>query len=175
MCPKKRALLAETGTLDAAPGACPGNTPPGGTVVEETTPMKEKRMTKRWNDVRPYFERDTVVHVATLLPDGAPHSVPVWIGVEGDRLTMFTMADSRKDRDLQTDPRLAVSVTNPANPLDSAFVRGRVVERVTGDEALPIVDRISEKYTGAPYDIRSGLTAFYIEPEVSWARDYSEE
>ena len=25
-------------------------------------------------------------HVATLMRDGAPHCVPMWIGVEGDRL-----------------------------------------------------------------------------------------
>ncbi|MFG6476958.1 TIGR03618 family F420-dependent PPOX class oxidoreductase [Microbacterium sp. P06] len=132
-------------------------------------------MSKRWTDVRPYFERDTVVHVATLMPDGAPHAVPVWVGVEGDQLTMFAMANSRKDINLQADPRIALSVTNPDEPLDMAFVRGRVTRRLEGDEALPIVDRISQKYTGAAYDIRSGLAAFIIEPEVSWTRDHSSD
>ena len=28
------------------------------------------------------FEGANQAHVATLLPDGSPHSVPVWVGVE---------------------------------------------------------------------------------------------
>lgn len=24
-------------------------------------------------------------HLATLMPDGSPHSVPVWVGLDGDR------------------------------------------------------------------------------------------
>ena len=30
------------------------------------------------------FEGPNIAHVATLMPDGAPHSVPMWVGVEGD-------------------------------------------------------------------------------------------
>lgn len=132
-------------------------------------------MTKRWTDVRPYFERGALAHVATLMPDGAPHAVPVWVNVEADALAFFTLTDSRKDVNLQADPRVAFSVTHPDNPLDMAFVRGRVTRRVVGDEAMPIVDRIAQLYTGKPYDIRSGFTAFLVEPEVSWARDHDTE
>lgn len=130
-------------------------------------------MAKSWDDVRGYFDRGAVVHVATLLPDGGPHTVPVWVGVEGDRLAFFTATDSRKDKNLRADPRVALSVTDPEKPLDMAFVRGRAVERIDGDAAMPIVDRIARLYTGKAYDIRSGMTAFLIEPEVCWSRDYT--
>ncbi len=130
-------------------------------------------MAQTWNDVRPYFERTAVAHVATLLPDGAPHSVPVWVGVEGDRLAFFTEEGSRKDVDLRRDPRIALSITHPDQPLDMAFVRGRVVERIEGEEAMALVDRIAERYTGAPYEIRTGFVAFLIQPEVCWSRDYT--
>lgn len=128
-----------------------------------------------WADVQQYFARAAVAHIATLMPDGAPHSVPVWVGVEGEHLAFFTVEGSRKDRDLQADPRVAVSVTNPQEPLDMAFVRGVVVERFDGDAALPIIDRIAEIYTGAPYDQRSGLVAYLIEPRKSWANDYTSD
>jgi PPOX class probable F420-dependent enzyme len=128
-----------------------------------------------WNDVRRYFETTAVAHLATLLPDGSPHTVPVWVGVDGDRVTFFSIAGSRKDRNVQADPRVAISVTMPDEPLDAAFIRGRVVERIEGDAALPIVDRISRLYTGEPYDIRSGLAAFTVAPERSWAQNYAEE
>lgn len=129
-------------------------------------------MARTWEDVRHYFERSALVHVATLLPDGAPHSVPVWAGVEGDLLAFFSIADSRKDKNLRHDPRVALSVTNPENPLDMAFVRGRMVERLEGDAAMAVVDRIAQRYTGKPYDIRTGLAVFLIRPEVCWALDY---
>ena len=113
------------------------------------------------------------MHAATLLPDGAPHSVPVWVGVEGDRLAFFMEEDSLKDRNLRRDPRVALSVTRPDEPLDMATVRGRAVERLTGDAAMEVVDRIAQVYTGRPYDIRLGMTAFLIEADRHWANDYS--
>jgi PPOX class probable F420-dependent enzyme len=130
-------------------------------------------MAKGWPNVRRYFETTAPVHIATLLPDGGPHVVPVWMGVEGEQLAFFTETGSRKDRSLQDDPRVAVSVTAPDQPLDMAFVRGRAVRRLEGDAAFEVVDRIAHLYTGAPYDVRSGMVVYLIEPEVSWANDYS--
>lgn len=130
-------------------------------------------MAKDFADVRHYFETTAPAHVSTLMPDGAPHVVPVWVGVEGDRLAIFMEADSRKDANLQRDPRIAVSVTAPEQPLDMAFVRGRSVERLEGEAAMAIVDRIARAYTGEPYDVRSGLAVHLVEPRVSWSQDYS--
>lgn len=128
-----------------------------------------------FDDVRPYFETTAIAHVATLLPDGAPHSVPVWVGVEDGKIAFFSIAGSRKDENVQADPRVAISVTSPEEPLDMAFVRGRVVERIDGDAAMPIVDRIARAYTGVDYDVRSGLAVFLVEPERSWAQNYAGE
>jgi hypothetical protein len=46
-----------------------------------------------------------------------------------------------------------------------AMVRGRVAERVEGDRAWEIIDRISQKYTGGPYPLRTDRVVFLIEPE----------
>lgn len=132
-------------------------------------------MPKTWNDVRHYFERGAVAHLATLLPDGSPHSVPVWVGVEGEELVVFTEVGNRKEKNLRADPRAAISITHPEEPLDSAFVRGRAVRRIEGDDAMPYIDRISQLYTGKPYDIRHGFAVFFIRPETAWAQDYSAE
>jgi hypothetical protein len=80
---------------------------------------------------------------------------------------------SRKDKNLLADSRVALSVTNPDNPLDMAFVRGRAVRRIDEDEAMDVIDRISLDYTGRPYSLRSGLVAYIVHPEVSWSRDHS--
>ncbi|GMM96883.1 MULTISPECIES: TIGR03618 family F420-dependent PPOX class oxidoreductase [Microbacterium] len=127
-----------------------------------------------WTTVKPYFETDAIAHLATLMMDGSPHSVPLWVGVEGERLALFTETDTLKDRNLRHDPRVAVSVTAADNPYSMAFVRGTAVERIEGDDALASVDRIARLYTGEPYGMRTGLAVWLIEPTKAWARAYEE-
>ena len=51
-----------------------------------------------WTTVKPYFETDAIAHLATLMMDGSPHSVPLWVGVEGERLARHTVRkQQRKD------------------------------------------------------------------------------
>jgi hypothetical protein len=45
-----------------------------------------------------------IAHFASILPDGGPHSVPVWIGTDGDHVAVLTGPGSRKARNLRRDP-----------------------------------------------------------------------
>lgn len=116
-------------------------------------------------EVRRLVDRPNYAHIATLMPDGAPHSVPVWITLEGDNLAILTGPGSRKARNLDRDPRVAISIIDLDRPYESALIRGRVVERVEGDRAWEIIDRIARKYTGEPYPLRTGRIVFVIEPD----------
>ena len=49
-------------------------------------------MTQLPDDVRALFAGPNDAHVATLMPDGGPHSVPVWVGVEAGRIAFLTRA-----------------------------------------------------------------------------------
>jgi PPOX class probable F420-dependent enzyme len=113
-----------------------------------------------------FAEGRSMVHLATLLPDGAPHSIPVWAILEDGRIAFFTQPGSRKARNLERDSRVALSVTDESNPYRSAQIRGRVVETVEGESALEVIDRISRRYIGRPFPMRSG-TVFWIDPEVA--------
>ena len=93
-------------------------------------------MTALPDDVRALFEGANYAHLATVLPSGAPHSVPVWTGIEGGHVVFFTQPASRKARNLARDPRVAFSITDHEQPYRMAQVRGRVVSTVEGDEAL---------------------------------------
>ena len=115
-------------------------------------------------EVRELFEGRNFGHLATTLPDGSPHTVAVWIGVEGDHVVFFTQPGSRKARNLAHDPRVAISLVDGRNPYRGAHVRGRVAETVEGDDALEIIDRLAVKYTGEPFPMRSGIV-YRIEPE----------
>jgi PPOX class probable F420-dependent enzyme len=124
------------------------------------------------DDVRGLIEGVNHAHLATVMPDGAPHSVPVWIGLEGERIVFLTDPASRKARNIAGDPRVALSITAQDRPSAMAHVRGRVVEVVEGDAAWTIIDRLSDKYLGQPYPLRSDRVVFLIEPERAWAHDF---
>jgi PPOX class probable F420-dependent enzyme len=122
-------------------------------------------MTEMTADVRRLVERPNYAHIATLMPDGAPHSVPVWIDLEGDNLVVLTGPGSRKARNLERDPRVAISIIDVDQPYASALIRGRLVERIDGDRAWEIIDRICRKYTGQPYQPRVDRIVLVIKPD----------
>jgi PPOX class probable F420-dependent enzyme len=124
------------------------------------------------DDVRALFDGPNPAHVATLMPDGGPHSVPVWVGVEADRIAFLTSPGSRKARNLALDPRVAISVTAHDQPFTMAGVRGRVAERLEGDAAWEVIDRISHKYTGGPYPLRTDRVVYLVEPDHAWAQAF---
>ena len=122
--------------------------------------------------VRRLIEGANYAHLATLLPSGAPHSVPMWAGLENGHIAVMTSPNSRKARNLERDPRVALSITDHDRPLVMATVRGRVTERVDGDRGWAIIDRLSRKYIGQPYPLRTDRVIYLIEPEYAHAATY---
>jgi hypothetical protein len=49
----------------------------------------------------------------------------------------------------------------------ATLLRGAVGETLTGEEALVVIDRLSHKYTGAPFPMRSGVV-FLVDVERTW-------
>ena len=62
------------------------------------------------NDIRSLLDRPNIAHLATLMSDGSPQSVPVWIGREDDRVLICTGEGSLKARNTLRDPRVALWV-----------------------------------------------------------------
>jgi PPOX class probable F420-dependent enzyme len=121
------------------------------------------------DDVRSLFDGRNFAHLATVGPKG-PTSVPIWIGVEGDRLVFFTQRGSRKAVNIGRDARVALSVTDRDDPYRQADVRGHVVERLEGEAAIAAMDRISQKYIGAPFPMRDPETTVAFIVAVDRAR-----
>jgi PPOX class probable F420-dependent enzyme len=117
-------------------------------------------------DIKQLLDGANFVHLATLMPDGSPQSVPVWAGREGDRILICTGEGSLKARNTLRDPRVAISIVDFRDPYREAQIRGRVVER-RPDPELKVMDPISHKYTGKPFPMRSpeGRVALIIEVE----------
>ena len=89
-------------------------------------------------------------HVATLLPDGSPHSTVVWFDWDGERVLFSSRIQSRKLRNLQRDTRASILITDPENPYRYLELRGRV-EQIDPDPEAKLADVLSEKYLGRPF------------------------
>jgi len=117
-------------------------------------------------EAKQLIDHPNFAHLATLMPDGSPQSVPVWIGREGDHLVICTGEGSLKAKNTRRDPRLALSIVDFTNPYEEVQIRGRVIER-RADPDLKTLDPISHKYTGKPFPMRNpeGRVALIIEVE----------
>jgi len=133
---------------------------------------KETSMTTLSGDIHDLFEGPNIAHVATLLPDGTPHTVPVWIGLEADKIAILTSPRSQKARNLDRDPRVAISITDRDQPTAMATIRGRVTDTIRDEPAWEIIDRISHKYTGQPYPLREDRIVFMIEVDHAFAHTF---
>jgi PPOX class probable F420-dependent enzyme len=117
------------------------------------------------SDVRRVLGGTEIAHLATVLPDGSPHTVPLWVDTRDDQVVFLTGPRSRKARNLRLDPRMALSIAPVDDPFTPVVIRGRVVEWLEGDAAWEIIDRISTKYTGAPYPRREERVVAVVEPD----------
>ena len=115
-------------------------------------------------EVTQLIDRPNFAHLSTLMSDGSPQSVPVWIGREGEHLFVCTGEGSLKAKNTRRDPRVAVSIVDFTNPYEEVQIRGKVIER-RPDSDFKMMDAISHKYTGKPFPFRSpeGRVALIIE------------
>ncbi len=94
------------------------------------------------------LESTALAHVATIGPDGEPQNSPVWIDWDGTYLRFAQVTGYRqKVRNLQREPRVALSIVDPANPYRYLEVRG-TVERIEPDPDRAFINAMARKYLG---------------------------
>lgn len=138
-------------------------------------------MTTVPDEFRDLFDKQTFAHIATRLPDGTPHSVPVWIDYDSaaDLLIVNTVRGSRKEQNVTDNSHVAVSMTDPDDPYRYLSVRGEVVE-TTEEGAVEHVNRLARRYMGVEEYSRLGeedevRVLLKIQPNSVTARDESAE
>jgi PPOX class probable F420-dependent enzyme len=112
------------------------------------------------------LERPLFAHLATVRPDGSPQTQVMWFRWTGDRVQMTHTKTRQKYRNLQNEPRLALSIADPDNPYRFLEIRG-VVESIADDDAQAsfyrgLQERYGRSYTITDADVRVILT---IRPE----------
>ncbi len=95
------------------------------------------------------FEKQAFGNLGTLMKDDSPQVTPVWVDFDG-KFVRFNSAKGRiKDKNIRRDPRVAITLQDPANPYRYLEVRGRVVE-ITENGADDHINKLSQKYLGKP-------------------------
>jgi len=110
--------------------------------------------------------------LTTLLPGGQPQTHVMWVDCDDEHVLINTEVHRRKFKNVAADPRVTVAIWDAENPYSFAEVRGRVVETITGDDALASINALAQKYTGADYapEILSERVILKIAPERQMIR-----
>ncbi|MQA86780.1 MAG: TIGR03618 family F420-dependent PPOX class oxidoreductase [Streptosporangiales bacterium] len=91
------------------------------------------------------LDKEGFAHVATIGPQGSPQSNPVWYDWDGKYLKISQTTTRQKYRNLQRDPRVAISITDPDNPYRYLEIRGRL-DRVEDDDRNAFINVLAKKY-----------------------------
>jgi PPOX class probable F420-dependent enzyme len=100
-----------------------------------------------------FLARPNPAVVATLRPDGSPHTAATWYDWVDGRV-LLNMEESRlRLKFLRRDPRVSLTVLDEKDWYKQVTLMGRVVS-LEDDPDLVDIDRLSQRYRGAPYRIR---------------------
>jgi PPOX class probable F420-dependent enzyme len=125
--------------------------------------------------IQAFLATRPVVVLATLQPDGAPLAAAMWVLAGPDRLTMISVADTQKVRNITRDPRVSV-VAEAGTDADirGVTVQGRaeLLEDSPGRSAL--VERFVARYPGVERRWRgralpADRVMFQVVPEKVWS------
>lgn len=112
------------------------------------------------------LEKPVLAHCATIGPKGEPQSNPIWLLWDGEHIIISIGPEGQKARNLQRDPRVSLSMADPADPLHYLEVRGTVASVRHAGSSDPEVIAMVRKYTGQ--DTYDGMpdhhALFSIEP-----------
>jgi PPOX class probable F420-dependent enzyme len=83
--------------------------------------------------------------LATVMPDGSPQVTPVWFEFKDGAIRINTALGRRKARNLETNPKVAMAIVDPASPYRYLQIRGHVT-RSTQDGADAHIDSLAKRY-----------------------------
>ncbi len=98
-------------------------------------------------DLKAVIDARNFAHLVTLDPDGTPQASAMWIMRESDQIVFNTAQGRRKWRNMNRDPRVAVSISPADKPYENWSIQGQVAEMRTSD-GVAVIDRLAQKYIG---------------------------
>ncbi len=116
-------------------------------------------------EVDELLRRPNPAVIATLRPDGSPHTVPTWYDWDDGRV-LLNMEDTRLRLGyMRRDPRVSLTVLAEDGWYRHVSLLGTIV-LIEDDDDLADIDRLARRYTGRPFRTRDRkrVTA-WMEPE----------
>lgn len=105
--------------------------------------------------------------LATVDPDGSPQLTQTWVDtVDGEHLLINTVQGFRKLRNIERDPRVAVTVADPDRPGRYFGMKGRVLSTTT-EGGAETIEALSRKYIGGPYSWPGGRDQVRVNLTIS--------
>ena len=98
-------------------------------------------------DYMDLFQKKAFGHLATVNADGTPQVTPVWIDFDGTHVLVNSARGRKKDKNMERNPAVALSIQDPDNPYRYLEVRGKVDE-ITETGADNHIDSMAKKYIG---------------------------
>lgn len=93
------------------------------------------------------FQKKAFGHLATVNADGTPQVTPVWVDYDGTHVLVNSARGRRKDKNMERNSAVALSMQDPDNPYRYLEVRGHV-EEITEEGADQHIDKMAKKYIG---------------------------
>ena len=100
--------------------------------------------------LRSLLAQPSTCYLATTMPDGSPQLTQTWVDTDGDYILINSVEGFQKIRNIERDPRVALTVSDPANPTAYYTIRGHVTS-VTPDGAAEHIEKLAQHYLGKPY------------------------
>jgi PPOX class probable F420-dependent enzyme len=98
--------------------------------------------------IQGFLEKEPVVWLSTVRPDGGPHLVPIWFWWDGAALLVFSKPGAQKVRNLRAHPSVMLALGDAEDDFDVGLMRGRaeLLDRPTS-EVLPMahIDKYADK------------------------------
>ena len=101
-------------------------------------------------DVDAFLRRANPAVIATVRPDGSPHTVATWYDWEGGRVLVNMEVTRLRLRFMRRDARVSLTALGEENWYSHVSLLGRVVS-LEEDPNLVDIDRLAVRYTGNPF------------------------
>ncbi len=100
-------------------------------------------------ELRDLIESGPMAHLSTINADGSPQVSVIWVGLDGDDLVSGHMGRYAKLRNIERDPRVALSFDAPRAPgvfmNPYAVLRARAAVQPS-DDAWNVLNRLAKVY-----------------------------
>lgn len=109
--------------------------------------------------------------LATIMPDGSPHATPIWFDMRDGMFRFNTSRGRVKDRNLQQNRKVSLTILDPDDDYHWLLVRGEIVDE-TEEGAVKHINQLAQKYRGKGFNVPEGnvRVMYTVKPNSIFAR-----